>query len=215
MLGNELSGIFREVDHAEQSHVFKGQIRAIPELEDDARKSRRLRRVGVVRKIAGHAEVEMQPRAAGISEEVFAMAAGRFEPPALQRPDKRVLAYLPEHTFVADIHAGDLLPQRMRGKVARENLYLGQLGQATRSLTVYDGVYRTTIGFFTHPHRPLDGAGASFARMNRCAGSASTTSAFGKATVRAVFVADGAGTTGAFLKELWVRAAQACASTNG
>src|SRR5205823_938006 len=110
----------RQVDDAEQPHVLEREMRAALEVEDDARESRLIVRVAVVREIAGHSEVEMQPLRAGLGEEMLPMPPHARERASAERAPELLFAH-GEHALVANAHARDALIERMLRKVARES----------------------------------------------------------------------------------------------
>ena len=123
MLGDERIRIGRDVDDAEEAHVVVRQPRAVLEFEDDARKSRLFGVVAVVEKIAAHAEVQMQPRRAGVGEEMLAVTPDLREFASNHRPLQRRSAHA-EDPLIEHAHGGDALVQRMLREVAAVQLDL-------------------------------------------------------------------------------------------
>src|SRR4051794_32314873 len=103
MLGDERVRIGRDVDDAEEPHVVVREPGAALEFEDDARESRLIVVIEIVKKIATHAEVQVQPRWAGIREEMLAMTPNLRERASHHRPLQRRSAHakdpLIEHAY--------------------------------------------------------------------------------------------------------------------
>src|SRR5262249_13070310 len=87
-----------------------------------------------IREIAGHAEVQMQPRVLRrrVDEEMFAVALRARELAPFQLARERILADLAEDAFVAHVDAGDALMQRVLREIARVTFDFGKLRHAVR-----------------------------------------------------------------------------------
>jgi hypothetical protein len=139
--GDERVGIVDEVGQAEETHVLERQPPAAVECKHDLREARLPGVVAVVRQIAGHPEVEMQPggaaafsppaaetrraearRSTCFGEEMLAVPPRTRERAPLQFPDERLLPNVREDALVAHVHARDALLQRVTAEVARVGL---------------------------------------------------------------------------------------------
>src|SRR6266550_8544647 len=98
----------------ERARILVREMPAVIEVENHARKSRRIV-IAVVRKIARHPEMQAEPDVIGIHEEMLAMPMYAAERVADERPQRSRA----EDTGVEDADSGDGLPECMTRKVAR------------------------------------------------------------------------------------------------
>ena len=95
-----------EIDDAEETHVFIREMRAVIEIEDDARESW-LPILAVVREVTCHSEVQMQPLVSCIGEKVLAVAPNARELFAAQRTHEFFFSDVAEDALVADVDSCD------------------------------------------------------------------------------------------------------------
>jgi hypothetical protein len=108
-------------------------VRPLLEIENDACESGNLSLFPVKVEVAAHAEVKVQPRRAGVSEEVLAVAADadKFVPD--DGATQHRFAYA-EDARVEHANCGDAMVQRVRREVTAVQLDFRQLGHAKGSV---------------------------------------------------------------------------------